>query len=117
VILASLLTDLNEAATHAQTVAELAIYRSYGPILLPRRTKSYNKDTDRISLPEVPSDLSPGPLHPAVSSPDRTTRSGTSRPEVVRHHMQNSYYNQTVTWLSMVTEGINNNMVVGSDVK
>jgi len=111
VILTSLLTDLKEAATHAQTVSELAIYRSYGPILLARRTKSYNKNRDRISLPRAPSDESPGSLHPAASSPDRNVWSGTPRPEVVRHHMQNFCYNQTVTCLRMVTEGISNNMV------
>jgi hypothetical protein len=112
VILTSLLTDLKEAATHAKTVSELAICRSYGPILLARRTKSYNKDRDRISLPRAPSDESPGPLHPAASSPDRAIWSGTPRPEVVRHHTQNLYYNQTVTCLRMVIDGISNNMVL-----
>ena len=110
-------SDVKEAVTHAQTVSELAIYRSYGPILFARWTKSFNKDTDRISLPRAPSDESPGPLNPAASSPDRTIWSGTFRFEVVRHHKQNFYYNQTVTWLCMVTEGISNNIVVGSGVK
>jgi len=112
ILTTSLPTDLKEAATHAQMVSELAIYRSYGPILLARQTKSYNKDRDRISLPRAPSYGSPGPLHPAASSPDRTTWSGTPRPEVVRHHTQNLYYNRTVTCLRMVTKRISNNMVL-----
>lgn len=110
-ILTTLLTDLKEAANHAQTVSELPIYRSYGPILLARWTKSYKKDWDRISLLRAPSDESPGPLQPAASSPDRTIWSGTPRHEVVRRHTQNFYYNQMVTCLRMVTEGIINNMV------
>lgn len=106
-----LVNDLKEAqpCTNSFRARNLSSYES---ILLARRTQSYNKDRDRISLPRAPSDEIPGPLQSAASSPDMTVWSGTPCPEVMPHHMHNFYYNQTVTCLQMVTEGISNNMVL-----